>query len=94
MLKSYLDDFVRQSYIQRDVNQKLLQFKINPSDVIDCSMGVNTYGCSPRLKNLLTCNKLEDIKKYSNAGCNGLREAIIDYWSCPIKRLSVNKVRF
>ena len=88
--------------MQPKVRQHFLNFKPisylkddeeirNNQDIIDCSHGINPYGCSPLIAEDELMLKLK-VDEYPPSPFKSLKESIVNYWSDTIK-LETNNLR-
>ncbi len=61
--------------------EKLLEYGVSLDDVIDCSLGINPYGCSPMVKNGITDIDWDRLSKYPDISYADLKRGIIEFWN-------------
>ena len=59
--------------------EKLLEYGVSLDDVIDCSLGINPYGCSPMVKNGITDIDWDRLSKYPDISYADLKEASLSF---------------
>jgi len=78
--RSYLYRLKSESYVV-DVSQRLQFYGWSPDMVIDCSLGINPYGCSPQV--LTAFHETEDsdvLNRYPDAWGKTLKKDLAVYW--------------
>ncbi len=73
--------------------EKLIEYDVSLDDVIDCSLGINPYGCSPMVKDGITNIDWERLSKYPDISYAKLKRGIIEFWN-DIAKLREDDVLF
>ena len=89
-IRPVLHDFRPKSYA-KDPWEELAEYKIKKDDVIDCSLGVNPYGCSILVEKATSNIYWEGIAKYPDPSYTAIKKAIINLWS-GIAELNENEI--
>ncbi|MDD4569909.1 MAG: aminotransferase class I/II-fold pyridoxal phosphate-dependent enzyme [Tepidanaerobacteraceae bacterium] len=79
-IRPVLHDFKPKSYT-KDPWEKLIEYNIKKDDVIDCSLGINPYGCSILAQNATSDISWEGISKYPTPSYITIKKALINFWS-------------
>lgn len=79
-IRPFLRDLQPKSYT-KDPWKKLSEYRIKEEDVIDCSLGVNPYGCSSLIKKATNDVDWKYISEYPNTSYFEIKKSIINYWS-------------
>lgn len=77
MIASKLKDL---SKIKHDYGKEPIKNKL-----LDCSLGSNPFGCSPKVLEVLENIRLEDIYKYPQSNYKTLKERLVEYWDNEFK---------
>lgn len=89
-IRPILHDFELKSYTASPW-EKLAGYKVKKDDVIDCSLGVNPYGCSTLIENATDNICWENCSDYPDTSYIAIKKAIIDFWS-DIANLSEDEI--
>ncbi len=79
-IRPILHDFQPKSYA-KDPWEELSKYEIKKDGVIDCSLGVNPYGCSTLVQKATNSIYWEGITKYPDTSYTAIKKAIINLWS-------------
>lgn len=86
----HLHRFERVSYVSNP-HQKLQDYGFTPSQVIDCSLGVNPYGFAPPLKEVIARFNKDLFQYYPEPTNEALRKGILAFWE-PWVNLEANQL--
>lgn len=78
-IRHTLRDFKAASYVRNPI-EKLKEYGIDINTVIDCSLGTNPYGCTPRIKQRVMDINWGEISHYPDTSYPELKKSIVDYW--------------
>ncbi|HHV18532.1 MAG TPA: histidinol-phosphate aminotransferase family protein [Thermoanaerobacterales bacterium] len=79
-IRPVLHDFKPKSYT-KDPWEKLIEYNIKKEDVIDCSLGVNPYGCSTLAEKATKNVDWNGMSKYPDTSYSSIKKAIVNFWS-------------
>ncbi len=82
-IRPALYDYEVQSYVHDD--------DVIPEDAIDCSLGINPFGCTPTLTKELLSDTFDGLQPYPSYPYPELRRAICEYWA-PVAEITPDQL--
>lgn len=77
---------VRPALYDYEVRSYVHDGDVIPEDALDCSLGINPFGCTPLLTRELLADTFDGLQPYPSFPYPALREAICEYWS-PVAKI-------
>ena len=78
--RNHLHGFSRMSYVHGNPFHELEKRGFAQTDIIDCSLGTNPYGCSPKVLASLQNHDWSDVHRYPDPEYRNFVEALLYFW--------------
>ncbi|WP_411681572.1 pyridoxal phosphate-dependent aminotransferase [Clostridium thailandense] len=86
-IKKHIYDFSRISYVDEGE-----EYLCEQKEIIDCSLGVNPFGCSRTISDNKELFNIESLNNYPQYPYTKIREELSEYWS-DIAKISSENIR-